>query len=237
MSKGFVIMAQNSDTTDYVKCAETLRDSIERHMPDIPVTIITEGKPSFSTDSEVYNLSPYDDTIKLEADMIMTKNVDYWFDVLSQKDIVVCNTIRDYKGNISNVKAYREFTRANNLPDVYNAMTYFKKSKFSEDFFNLTKEIFQNWEEYKKILICDTDEEASTDWVYSIACHIMGTENTTMNYDDFSFVHMKQFINNLATEDWTSELVYEFNPLRIQTIPQQYPFHYYVKTFGDKYYG
>lgn len=150
MSKGFVIMAQNTDTTDYVKCAETLRDSIERHMPDIPVTIITEGKPGFSTDSEVYNLSPYDDTIKLEADMIMTKNVDYWFDVLSQKDIVVCNTIRDYKGNISNVKAYREFTRANNLPDVYNAMTYFKKSKFSEDFFNLTKEIFQNWKNTRK---------------------------------------------------------------------------------------
>ena len=237
MSKGFVIMAQNSETVDYVSCAETLRASIEQYMPHIPVTIITEGKADFSTDPEVYNQSPYDYTIKLEADMLMTKNVDYWFDVFKDRDIVVCNTIRDYKGNISNVKAYREFTQVNKLPDVYNAMTYFKKSKFSEDFFNLTKEIFQNWEEYKKILICNTDEQASTDWVYSTACHIMGIDNTTMPYTDFSFVHMKQLINNLATEDWTSELVYEFNPLRIQTIPQQYPFHYYVKTFGDKYYG
>ena len=49
MSKGFVIMAQNSTTVDYVSCAETLRDSIERHMPDIPVTIITEGKAEFES--------------------------------------------------------------------------------------------------------------------------------------------------------------------------------------------
>lgn len=235
MSKGFVIMAQNSATTDYVSCAESLRSSIEQYMPNIPVTIVTEGEPSFATDWQVYNKSPYEHTIKLEADMIVTSNIDYWFDVLSLKDVVVCQTIRNYKGSVSNVKVYRNFIYDNNLPDVYNAMTYFKKSKFAEDFFNLTKEIFEHWEDYKKILKCDMEEQASTDWVYSIACHILGVENTTLpNFTDFSMVHMKQFVIDTHIEDWTKELVYELgNPFKVQTIPQRYPFHYHIKSFSN----
>lgn len=238
-------MAQNTDTTDYVACAEQLKNSIHRHMPDANVTIITDlpygNLGGFQNDWQVYEASPYDYTIKLEADMVMTKNVDYWFDVLAIQSVVVCDTIRDYKGNISPVKAYREFTQVNNLPDVYNAMTFFKKSEEARQFFLLVRDIFEHWDDYKATLVCDTDEEVSTDWVYAIACHIMGIEKTTLPYDDFSMVHMKQLINNTATEDWTQSLVYELNDsVRVQTIPQLYPFHYHVKTFAkelEKHYG
>jgi len=85
------------------------------------------------------------------------------------------------------------------------------------------------------MLKCDVSEVATTDWVYSIACHIMGVENTTMpNFTEFSFIHMKSFINNLTMDDWTKELIYEFQPvLKIGTIVQEYPFHYHVKSFSD----
>jgi hypothetical protein len=45
---------------------------------------------------------------------------------------------------------------------------------------------------------------------------------------------MKQQINDLITEDWTDTLVYEISnkQLRVNTIPQMYPFHYHVKKFA-----
>jgi hypothetical protein len=55
-------------------------------------------------------------------------------------------------------------------------------------------------------------------------------------YKDLSMVHMKQWINGLPSEDWTDVLIYEALPetLRVNTVPQMYPFHYHVKTFADK---
>jgi hypothetical protein len=47
------------------------------------------------------------------------------------------------------------------------------------------RDIFENWEEYKAILKCNPQEEVSTDWVYAIACNIVGVEKTTLpNFDE-----------------------------------------------------
>jgi hypothetical protein len=248
MNKGFVIMAQNTKNVSYTNCAEKLSKSIKRVMPDANVTIITtEMLPhgdlapysdwKLINDWQVYEASPYDYTIKLEADMYVPRNIDHWWDVLKDRDVVVSTAIRDYKQEISTVRLYRRFIDDNKLPDVYNAITYFKKSPVAEEFFNLVREIFTNWEEYKKILQCNYREYATTDWVYAIACHIMGAEKTTLpTFNEMTMVHMKQYIAGTPTEDWTDTLLYEFLPdqLRIQTVPQQYPFHYHVKNFCDK---
>jgi hypothetical protein len=251
MNKGFVIMAQNTNTTDYEYCAKILRNSIYKVMPKANVTIITElpyGDQAIDSDWklindwQVYEASPYEYTIKLEADMIVPYNIDYWWDILCDRDIVVSNTIRNYKGEISDCVSYRNFITVNELPNVYNAITYFKKSDNADYFYKLVRNIFENWEDYKKILKCDNEEIATTDWVYSIACHIMGIENTTIpNFNQFSMIHMKQYVNNLISEDWTNELVYECeSQLRINTFPQYYPFHYHIKDFSKvlgEYYG
>lgn len=239
--RGFVIMAQNSDTTDYVRCATVLSKSIKQAMPDANVTIITsEMLPhnlnGFANDWQVYNASPYEYTIKLEADMFIPTDISYWWDVLRDRDLVLCTTIRNFKGETSDVLAYRQFITDNELPNIYNAITYFKKSDIAQEFFNLVKEIFTNWEDYKKILKCDINEPASTDWVYAIASHLMGVEQTTLpTFTQMSMVHMKQHINGLLTEDWTKELVTEFHNdvLKVNTIVQRHPFHYYVKEFSE----
>ena len=45
---------------------------------------------------------------------------------------------------------------------------------------------------------------------------------------------MKQYINELMTDDWTNELVYEFtSQFKVATFPQRYPFHYHVKGFAN----
>jgi hypothetical protein len=244
MNKGFVIMAQNTKNTNYVSCAETLRDSVLRQMPDSNITIITEDKLPYGdlatnsdwkliNDWQVYDASPYDYTIKLEADMFIQTDISYWWDVLTQRDLVVCNTIRNYKNEISNVVAYRRFITDNKLPNVYNAITYFKKSELSKRFFTIVRDVFENWEQYKATLKCDTKETCTTDWAYSIACHLVGIENSTLPaFTQMSMIHMKQYVNNLITEDWTRELVYEYSDrLKINTYTPAYPFHYHVKPF------
>jgi hypothetical protein len=98
-------------------------------------------------------------------------------------------------------------------------------------FFQLVRDIFQNWAEYKKLLKF-ADEEASTDLVYAVAAKIIGTENVTLPVGlGPTIVHMKQHINNLQGSDWTQELVWEHNPLRINTVAQQGMFHYYIKDW------
>jgi hypothetical protein len=245
MTRGFVIMAQGQD---YVKCATVLEASIKRVMPDANVTIVTtemlpHGDQAPNTnwklqnDWQVYEASPYDETIKLEADMYIPRNIDHWWEVLSQRDVVVSSTIRNFKQEISDIRTYRRFIDDNNLPDVYNAITYFKKSDTAKQFFDIVKDVFENWDEYKATLKCNPQELATTDWAYSIACHIMGIENTILpTFTEMSMVHMKQYINGTATENWTDTFIYECLPdqIRIQTVPQLYPFHYHVKNFCDK---
>jgi hypothetical protein len=248
MTRGFVIMAQDTEKVSYTTCGKALELSIKRVMPDANVTIITtdmlphgdqapDSDWKLMNDWQVYEPSPYDETIKLEADMFIPRDISHWFDILNVQNVVVCNKIRNYKGDISNVRVYRKFIDDNNLPDVYNAITYFKKSDTAEQFFNIVKDVFENWEEYKAILKCKSTEEATTDWAYAIACHIIGVEKTTLpKFDELSMTHMKQFISGTTTEDWTDTLVYECLPhaLRVHTFTQEYPFHYHSKSFADK---
>lgn len=245
MNKGFVIMAQGEQ---YVKCATVLEKSIKRAMPNANVTIITTAMLPYGdqapntiwklqNDWQVYQASPYEYTIKLEADMYIPKNIDHWWDVLSHRDIVISSAVRNYKQEISDNRVYRRFIDDNHLPDAYNAITYFKKSDTAKKFFAIVKDVFENWNDYKSSLRCNAQELATTDWAYAIACHIMGVENTMMpTFTDMTMVHMKQYINETPTENWTDTFVYECLPdhIRIQTIPQRYPFHYHIKNFSDK---
>ncbi len=248
MTRGFVIMAQDTEKVSYTNCAKALELSIKRVMPDANVTIITtdmlphgdqapDSDWKLINDWQVYEASPYDETIKLEADMFIPRDISHWFDILNVQDVVVCSKIRNYKGDISNIRVYRKFIDDNNLPDVYNAITYFKKSDTAEQFFNIVRNVFENWDEYKAILKCKSTEEATTDWAYAIACHLIGVEKTLLpKFDELSMIHMKQFISGTTTEDWTDTLVYECLPhaLRVHTFTQEYPFHYHSKSFADK---
>lgn len=259
MNRGFVILAQNTKDTNYVACAETLATSIKRVMPNENVTLISndasmcsafdhvvelpygdlnpDSNWKLSNDWQVYEASPYDHTIKLEADLFIPKDISYWFDVLKQKDIVVSTCIRNYKNEISDSRFYRRFIDDNKLPDTYNAITYFKKSELAEKFFTIVKDVFINWSSYKNIMKCNSNELATTDWAYAIAAHVLGVENTTMpSFTDMSMIHMKQYICGTPTDNWTDTLVYEClpNQIRVLTIPQMYPFHYHVKNFSDK---
>jgi hypothetical protein len=72
--------------------------------------------------------------------------------------------------------------------------------------------------------------------VYAIAAEIIGRDLCTLDNDIVQWVHMKQRINNLVTEDWTQELTWELvdSDFRINTLSQLYPVHYHIKTLASK---
>lgn len=253
-----MIMAQNSAQVDYIKCAEVLCKRIKWLMPNESVSLLTD-KPwpsdlfdnvilfphgdrcssdqwKLANDWQVYDATPYEYTIKLEADIYLPRIIDHWWDVLRSQDLVISTNVRDFKNTLSTTKFYRKIFVDNMLPNTYNALSYFRKSNTAAEFFKLVREIFENWSQYQKIIRCYDTEQATTDVVYAIAAKIMGPERCTLPwFTDMSMIHMKKMINQGMQEDWTREYIYEISQetFRINTIPQLYPVHYHVKSFSS----
>ena len=60
MTKGFVIVAQNTTEVDYVKCAEVLAQSIKTQMPSANVSLISDNTTQCKAFDQVIKL-PYGD--------------------------------------------------------------------------------------------------------------------------------------------------------------------------------
>jgi hypothetical protein len=221
----------------YERCAERLADSIRQFHPDAHITVVTQDmlpcgdQGAWANDWQMFHVSPYRQTVKLEADMLCASPFDHWWTLFEQRDVVLSIGARDFYGHPAQSRAYRKCFDDNNLPDVYNAITYWRLSQTAQEFFALVRNIFQNWTEYKKILKFPEDSP-STDLVYAVTARIIGDETVTLPRGlGPTIVHMKQHINKLKTADWTKELIWEHNPLRINTVAQWGMFHYHVKEW------
>lgn len=237
--RGYLIPAINDGNTDYVACAQQLADSIRQWHPAAEITILTvEDLPfgdcgGWANDWQCFYASPYRQTIKLEADMIAAGPIDHWWDMFAHRDMVISQGCRNIYNNPSESRFYRALFDQNRLPDVYNAITYWRLSKLSHAFFDHVRNVFENWDSVKGIMKFP-DEHASTDVVYAIVAMILGVENVTLPRGlGPSIVHMKKNIIGTQTDDWTEELVWEStNPgLRIHTVAQHGIVHYHVKDW------
>ena len=222
----------------YLRCAQQLADSIRQWHPNANVTILTREMLPFgdlggyANDWQVFYASPYRETIKLEADMIAASPIDHWWTLFERRDVVISQGARTFYDESAQSRYYRKIFDQNNLPDVYNAITYWRLSTTAKEFFDLVRNIFEHWEEYKKLLKFP-EETPSTDVVYAIAAVIIGPEVVTLPQGlGPTIVHMKQYINPLIGNDWTKELTWENNPLRINTIAQWGLVHYHIKEWN-----
>ena len=233
--RGYIIPAIGDQ---YVDCAQRLSESILKFHPAANVAIITKEKlphgdlGGFHNDWQMFAASPYRQTIKLEADMICASPIDHWWTLFEQRDVVVSQGARTFYDQSATSRFYRKIFDANNLPDVYNAITYWRVSQTAKEFFSLVRNIFENWTEYRRLLKFP-DDEPTTDVVYAMAAVIMGEETITLpNGLGPTIVHMKQYINPIQSSDWTKELIWESNPFRINTVAQWGLVHYHVKEWN-----
>ena len=248
--QGYVIMALNTPQVDYLDCARTLTKTIKQWNPYASVCLITDKTHAndplydhyrvienvdcdnlYANDWQVFFNSPYRETIKLEADMMIASSIDHWWTMFRHRDVVISTGCRTWQDQVSTARHYRKVFDANNLPDVYNAITYWRLSQTARDFFVLVRDIFANWPEFRK-LIKFPEDVPSTDLVYALAADIIGRELVTMPFTTYPrIVHMKQAHAGTKTQQWTNELVWEMDPMRIQTQTQWGAFHYHVKDW------
>lgn len=237
--RGYIIPAINTETVDYEQCARQLEKSIRQFHPDAHITILTrdclpfDEQMGYANDWQVFAASPYRQTIKLEADMYCTSPIDHWWKIFEHRDVVVSTGCRDFYGAVSSNRRYRKIIDENNLSDVYNAITYWRVSQTAKDFFTTVRDIFNNWDQYRT-LIKFSEDVPTTDTVYAIAARLIGDEKVTLPSGvGPSIVHMKKHINPIRVEDWTNELIWELDPVRINTVAQWGMLHYHVKEWVE----
>jgi hypothetical protein len=248
---GYLILAVNTPDVEYTSMAKQLCQSIKDQHPHAKVCLLTDVESNFSefdfvellpygnqggfnNDWQVWAATPFRETIKLEADMLVTSKIDHWWTMFRHRDVVISTGARDFYDNVSSSRYYRKIFDSNNLPDVYNAITYWRRSSTAQFFWKTVREIFSHWEQYKT-LIKFAPAQPDTDLVYAIAAVLVGVESVTLpatvSYP--KIVHMKQHVIPTHSKNWTEELVWEKTnqSLRINTVSQWGCLHYHVKNW------
>lgn len=216
MSKGFVWIAQNNSNTDYMSLSVRLAKNIKSICRNNNVCVITDHKTKvpegvfdhvvvlkeddaendddkFSNEYKVFQLSPFTHTIKLEADLLIPKNIDWWWNFLCRHDQVFSYHCRDYQDNIITRSPYRKLNQKNLLPDVYNGLHYFRRSSRAFEFYTICESIIKNWNYVKENILKNCHENCpTTDTVYALASKIQDPlEKYSVKYEWFNFIHGK----------------------------------------------
>lgn len=255
--RGVICMAQNNQSTDYVRLAYLQRLSLKLTNPDLPYAIVTdqasadtmleEQRSVFDhiiilpidwakdqdwkqrNDWQLFSLSPFTETIKVESDLLFTRSIAHWWRMLEHRDVVLSLGCRDYRGRIATSRDYRKLFDANNLPDTYSGLMYWRKSQTAANFFGKCKLLYQQWPAVQKELV-QCDDPGSNDVVFALAALLVGVEQVTLPVADFfNFVHMKQAIQLRKISDLNIELVPP--AIRINGHEQLYPVHYHDKDW------
>ncbi len=261
--QGFLTIAQNSDI-DYLRLAYVQAMSIKLSIPDSLYAVIVDKETEkqiteqqrrvfdyvikldddyakddnwkLSNEWQVFYLTPFKETIKLESDLIFTRSIAHWWHTFRLRDIVLSQGCRDYLQNLSACREYRRLFDDNELPDVYNGLMYFRYSPDAAEFFWWAREIFENWTYVRDNLLTNCRDDApTTDVVYALAAKLIGVERCTLPGVDYvNFVHMKSAVNKFSqTVPWTELVVCETDlpMVRINNINQYHPLHYYEKSW------
>ena len=275
MSKGYIVIAQNNDTVDYLEQAYALALNLKLTQSTVSnLTVCVDAKTKklisekhkkvfdkivdipwqddasdadwkINNKWKYYYMTPYDETVILDTDMLFPTDVSKWWDILRERDIWACTNVKTYRQELIHDTYYRKELKANNMPNVYTAFFYFKKSDLATEFFKMVELIFQNWERmYFKYMPKGKPEWLSADVAFSLAMHILGIHSkcTADHMTELpTFIHMKSNIqgipSSLIDDDWTQSLptyYKSYNNFKIGNFQITYPFHYVSKHWLTK---
>jgi hypothetical protein len=258
MNKGFLTIAQNGQY-DYVRMAYALALSLKRsqHKYNKLSVIVNENESIPEKYKEVFDeiifvekpeeewkiqnkwmyyvLSPYDETIVLDCDMLFFHDISIWWKCLEDKELEFATSTKNYRGETTTSDYYRKIFTINKLPNLHTALFYFKKTPEVERYFKFVKILFENWEEFYKKFLKNPPKFLSGDVAYALAAKI----NFYRKWDSFlTFTHMRSRLQDDGiVSDWNKELSSFFTDyngnieLKVNNFNQLYPFHYIKKNF------
>lgn len=258
--QGYLTFVQNNKDTDYLRvayaCGLSLKNTqkinnfaiivdeetkskitskyatVFDHIIDIPWgDDSAEMEWKLANEWKAWSVTPFYETIKIDCDIIFTRNIDAWWQYLKEYEVMLPTTIRDERGNVSSSREYRRLFDKNNLPDVYSAFMYFRYSENSQLLFKSMHWIYKNWEYVKRNMLIDSrNEDPTTDVVLGLAACLVDNHKQLSNnrLEIPSFVHLKRAILDLPASANMKEALdirYINNHLYIKNLPQLYPVH------------
>ena len=220
MSNGICVVAQNNDTTDYVRQTYGLALSVLANNPNTNISIITNdnvpekfkkvfdkiieipwgdlAKQKWKIENrwKVYHCTPYRNTMVFDADMLILDDINW--DYHYHNNLAFTTNVTTFRQEIITNRYYRKTFDANELPDIYTAMYYFKKHPEVKAYFILLESIVNNWQYfYKKYANNKMQNWCSIDVSSAIACKILGSQYYSTN-DQLTFTHLKPYVQNFC---------------------------------------
>ena len=265
--RGYITLAQRSGKTDYLRLAYGLALSLRATQSEVShlSVLVTPGQKvpdkyravfdevieiPWGDDAElfkwkihnkwkVYHLTPYEETVLLDCDMIFPTDVSDWWDTMAEREAMFTSVPVTFRGTPIQPKFYRQLFIDNSLPMVYTAFAYFRRSDRVQELFDFTRDVYQLWiglhNRYRLRQTTDEDLanmayarswmrsgwthffkdfplEVSGDLAFASAIKIAGFDDMVSERPFPTFTHMKTADQNLSLNDrkWTEVLPYTF---------------------------
>lgn len=256
MTQGYLVMAQGAE---YAYQAEHLARSISKtqscisrlsiitdqevdaslfdQVIHLPVDLKPDAKWKIENRVQFYDLTPYDETVILDSDMLFLTDVSHWWKYMNNYELLLTNKVKTYKGEwVGPNNPYRYAFTTHNLPNVYSAYTYFKKTPMVAEFFQLLKQIVLNWDKWIHVYTPEYIQKSpSIDLGMAIAIEIMGIKDQVTTKESFpTFTHMKSRVQGWKnkTEQWEDLIaISKDNTIKLGPYVQSGILHYVKKDF------
>lgn len=261
MNFGYLIIIAENSEYDYTKMAYALAMSIKNTQKQgyDKVTLVTDNvdkikklESSWVFDyviewkqetfwdgrSWMDQLSPFEHTVCLDADMLFTRDYSHWVDYfIDNCDLYVANKSYTYRGELVSSDFYRRTFTENQLPNLYSFYTYFRKdAKLCDDFFTLGRFIIKNPTEFSNMFLQEYKPKiVGTDEAFALSAKILGIEDEISYSLEFPrVVHMKPMVQNwpYPSDVWSDNVALYVNQqgnVKISSFMQSDIVHYVEK--------
>jgi hypothetical protein len=233
MNFGYLIIVSTHADIDYLKCAYAAALSIKNTQKpgydqvalviDNPIIVKNLKSPwvfdyviewnkekHWDGRSWMDTLSPFTNTVCIDADMIFLRDYSHWIDYfIEHKDLYISNNAFTYRGEKISNDFYRKAFTKNNIPNLYSMFTFFKKNtEIATEFFTLGRYILKNPTEFKNLYMLDHKPKViGTDEAFGLAAKLLDiTDEIAHDLDFPKLVHLKPMVQNWP---WSAEKVTE----------------------------
>jgi hypothetical protein len=261
MNFGYLIVVAEHDEIDYTQLAYALALTIKNtQKPGYDkVAVVTDDPKRISklNSSWVFDhviewnretfwdgrswmdqLSPFEYTVCLDADMLFMRDYSHWIDYfIKNSELYIANKSYTYRGEVVEDEYYRRAFIRNKLPNFYSFYTFFKKdSEKAKEFFKLGRYIIKNPAEFSNVFLTDYKPKVvGTDEAFALSAKILGIEDDIGYELEFPrVVHMKPMIQNWPwpAKAWSDHVGFYLNKqgrLKIGNYQQHDIVHYVEK--------
>jgi hypothetical protein len=261
MNFGYLLIVSSDETIDYLGMAYALALSIKNTQKqgyDRVALVIDDAEKVKTLKSpwvfdhviewkqEIFwngrswmdQLTPFEHTVCLDADMLFFRDYSHWIDYfVENSEIYVANKAYNYRGEVAVDDFYRKTFRENNLPNLYSYYTFFKKdSELVKEFFSLGRYIIKHPIEFSNLFLLNHKPKVvGTDEAFALSAKILGIEDSVTYELSFPrIVHMKPMVQGWPwpADKWSDHVGFYFNKkgnLKIGNYQQADIVHYVEK--------